>query len=62
MQKVVGRLPQISLMSLETERDLLRAIRDWRNNIRENNTGINLETVRIDSCINGYGMSCLLEI
>ena len=56
MEGVKQRLPQINLMPLETERDLLRAVRDWRNDI-QNSTGTSLGIARIDSCVNGYGMN-----
>ena len=62
MEGVRRRLPEVFLIPEETESDLLREVRDWRNSIRTIIPNINLESVRIDSCVNGYGMSCLLEI
>jgi len=56
MEGVKRRLPQIDLRPSESERDLLKSVRDWRNVIQNSRPGFSLETVRIDSCINGYGM------
>ena len=55
MEGVKRRFPQADLMALGSEGDLLRAIWEWRDNLPNSSLGINLETARIDSCINGYG-------
>lgn len=56
MDGVSRRFPQVQLMPSETEDDLISAVRTFRNEIRTSMPEINLETIRIDSCINGYGM------
>ena len=57
MAGVERRFPQAELVPAETESDLLREVRSFRDQIRTTIPNINLETVRIDSCVNGYGMS-----
>ena len=56
MEGVKRRLPQVDLRPSESERDLLRSVQDWRNTLQSSRPGISLGTVRIDSCVNGYGM------
>jgi len=56
MEGVKRRLPQVHLRPSESERVLLRSVQDWRNTLQSSRPGISLGTVRIDSCVNGYGM------
>ena len=57
MAGVKRRFPQAELVPAETESDMLREVRSFRDRIRTIIPDINLETVRIDSCVNGYGMN-----
>ena len=54
MAGVQRRFPQVELMPAATESEMIRLLREWRQEIRDS-FGISLNTIRIDSCINGYG-------
>ena len=55
MAGVQRRLPQAELRPAATESEMVKLLREWRQEVRDT-FGISLDTVRIDSCVNGYGM------
>jgi len=54
---VKRRFPQAELVPAETESDMIREVRSFRDQIRRTIPDINLDAARIDSCVNGYGMN-----
>jgi len=55
MAGVQRRFPQAELRPAATENEMIKLLQEWQQEIRDA-LGISLDTVRIDSCINGYGM------
>ena len=55
MAGVQRRLPQAELRPAATESEMVKLIQEWRQEVRDT-FGISLDTVRIDSCVNGYGV------
>ena len=58
MEAVKRRLPSVILMPAPSENQMIEDLQNWRQSIREN-FSISLDTVRVDSCINGYGKTLM---